>query len=77
MTHEPECPMSSGAILTCLCDTIRTCEARALDAARDAVAAARDANTAPDGRAITSWGVGWDESMTAALAAIDALRVTK
>ena len=40
MTHLPECWLSEGKFdAVCLCDRLRACEQRVLDAAREAVAA--------------------------------------
>ena len=40
MTHLPECWLSEGKFdAVCMCDRLRVCEQRLLDAAREAVAA--------------------------------------
>ena len=40
MTHLPECWLSEGKFdAVCMCDRLRVCEQRVLDAAREAVAA--------------------------------------
>ena len=40
MTHLPECWLTEGKFdAVCLCDRLRVCEQRVLDAAREAVAA--------------------------------------
>ena len=40
MTHLPECWLSEGKFdAVCMCDRLRACEQRLLDAAREAVAA--------------------------------------
>ena len=40
MTHLPECWLSDGKFdAVCMCDRLRACEQRVLDAAREAVAA--------------------------------------
>ena len=67
--HLPECPhsepaLSPGFLVMCICDRLRACEQRVLDAAREAVAAldiGRDVRFSVDVQAD-------------ALAAIDALK---
>ena len=72
--HEPECwcrgcthPHVCGRCRNCICDELRACERRVLDAARDAV----ETVWADD----PSWdGTNWNNALYDAIAAIDALR---
>ena len=65
MSHLPECWLSEGKFdALCLCDRLRACEQRVLDAAREAVAGIQDG---PKNQPY------WIDR-EAALTAIDALR---
>ena len=71
--HLPECPhsepaLSPGFLVMCICDRLRACEQRVLDAAREAV----EQEWTED----PSWnGTNWNNALTVALDAIDALRL--
>ena len=69
-SHLPECLHDDtiyGLQGLCVCDALRACEQRGLDAARNAVAA-----TDVGGQHF--WSVGFRDGTAMALAAIDALR---
>ena len=66
MTHLPEC-YKEGSTDSCICDELRACEQRVLDAAQEAVEHAHQRDSLAV-RSQTEWGV------EIALAAIDALR---
>ena len=79
--HLPECPVPGmdaahgplhpeDAEANCICIELRACEQRALDAAREAVE--REWTEDP------SWdGTNWNNALTVAMDAIDALREEK
>lgn len=69
--HLPECSYTSGIWYSldepCICPSLRACEQRVLDAAREAVD--REWTVDP------SWdGTNWNNALSVAIDAIDALR---
>jgi len=92
MDHLPECALSdntdwtSWTVECCICDRLRACEQRVLDAAREAIAEQKLVPLAKQGRFIITrntqlwkqrqaWSeLGWWDFRTSALAAIDALK---
>ena len=67
MTHLPEC-YKEGSTDSCICDELRACEQRVLDAAREALDALPTEQTVKEG--VSEF---WVE-INHAIAAIDALR---
>lgn len=94
MDHLPECALSDNTDWTswtvdcCICDRLRACEQRVLDAAREAIAEQKLVPLAKQGRFIITrntqlwkqrqaWSeLGWWDFRTSALAAIDTLKET-
>ena len=79
MTHHlPECWLSEGKWDGgCICDRLRACEQRVLDAAREAVAALPFVRPAHYGKGVLIAGAQPDFVRRDVLATIDALREKK